>query len=604
MENFLRSKEYWTVVVSGVAEPAGVTLTDAQKIEFEGLKLKDLKAKNYLFQAIDRSILETILCKDTAKHIWDSMKKKYEGTARAKRQQLQALHSEFEILRMKSGESVTDYFSRTMAIVNKMRILDDKIEDVLIVYKILRSLTPKFNFVVCAIEEANDVGLLSIDELQSSLLVHKQKINQQEKEEHALKILSENQFIPNRADRGRVRGRGRGRGGRNNNDRRNQQQNHHHQESQFQGRGRGRGGHHSATYRLKPVDKSNVECFRCHRYGHYKSECQTDLNKQSGDQTNFAEKEEEVSLLMVCHMKEETQQNMWYLDTGCSNHMCGEKEAFSNLDESFRSSVKFGDNSKISVIGKGKVTIQTKGNSTHTIANVLFVPDLKTNLLSVGQLQEKGCEIFIKDGVCQIQDAKLGLIAQVNITANRMFPLYLHNTAHSCFSEKLEDEAWLWHFRYGHLNFGGLKTLQQKGMVTGLPQITASSQVCEECVISKQHRNQFQQENLGERRKHWSLFIPTGGKRYIITFIDDYSRKIWVYFLQEKSEAFVAFKSYKVLVEKEVGNPIKFLRTDRGGEYNSHEFAIFVRIMESRDNLQQLIHPNKMVYARGRTALL
>ena len=113
------------------------------------------------------------------------------------------------------------------------------------------------------------------------------------------------------------------------------------------------------------------------------------MNKQNGDQTNFTEKEEEVSFLMVCHANEETQQNMWYLDTGCSNHMCGENKAFSDLDESFRSSVKFGDNSKISVIGKGKVTIQTKGNSTHTIANVFFVPDLKTNLLSVGQLQEK-----------------------------------------------------------------------------------------------------------------------------------------------------------------------------------------------------------------------
>ena len=146
-------------------------------------------------------------------------------------------------------------------------------------------------------------------------------------------------------------------------------------------------------------------------------------------------------------------------------------------------------------MGKGKVTIQTKGNSIDTIANVFFffffVPDLKTNLLSVGQLQEKGYEIFIKYGVCQIQDAKLGLIAQVNMTANRMFALYLHNTAHLCFLAKLKDEAWLWHFCYGHLNFGGLKTLQQKNMVMGLPQITASSQFCEECVVRKQHRNQF-----------------------------------------------------------------------------------------------------------------
>ena len=48
-------------------------------------------------------------------------------------------------------------------------------------------------------------------------------------------------------------------------------------------------------------------------YGHYQSECRTNLNKDNGEKTNFVEKEEEVSLLMVCHVKEETQQNMWYL---------------------------------------------------------------------------------------------------------------------------------------------------------------------------------------------------------------------------------------------------------------------------------------------------
>ncbi|RVW74621.1 hypothetical protein CK203_050879 [Vitis vinifera] len=155
----------------GFQEPTeGVVLTDAQKTKLEGLKLKDLKAKNYLFRDIDHSILETILCKDTAKHIWDSMKKKYQGTTRAKRQQLQALRSEFEMLRMTSGELVIDYFSRTIAIVNKIRIHGDKTENVLIVEKILRSLTPNFNFIVCSIEEANDVGLLSIDELQIELI--------------------------------------------------------------------------------------------------------------------------------------------------------------------------------------------------------------------------------------------------------------------------------------------------------------------------------------------------------------------------------------------------------------------------------------------------
>ncbi|KAA8524643.1 hypothetical protein F0562_011066 [Nyssa sinensis] len=155
-------------------------------------------------------------------------------------QQLQALCSEFETLWMKSGESVTDYFSRTMEIVNKMRIHGDKTEDVTIVEKILRSMTLKFNFVVCSIEEANGIEELSIDELQSSLLVHEQKINQQEKEEQALKASTENHSTP-RGDRGRGKGRGRGRDrgrGRGSNDCGNQQQHHHqHQENQFPRRG-------------------------------------------------------------------------------------------------------------------------------------------------------------------------------------------------------------------------------------------------------------------------------------------------------------------------------------------------------------------------------
>ena len=102
---------------------------------------------------------------------------------------------------------------------------------------------------------------------------------------------------------------------------------------------------------------------------------------------------------------------MWFLDTGCGNHISGENEAFSELDESFHNIVKFGNNSQIPIMGKGKVPIQSKGNISHIIANVLFVPDLKTNLLSVGQLQEKGYEIHIKDGVCMIKDAKFGLLA-------------------------------------------------------------------------------------------------------------------------------------------------------------------------------------------------
>ena len=126
------------------------------------------------------------------------------------------------------------------------------------------------------------------------------------------------------------------------------------------------------------------------------------------------------------------------------------------------------------------------------------------------------------------------------MSPNRLFPLKL-NTVHTSLMAKEDDSSWLWHFRYGHLKFNGLRTLHQKQMVTGLPMITSTSKVCEECVVSKQHRDQFptgkawRAQNLLER-VHSDICGPinpisNGKKKYFISFIDDFSRKAWVYFL-------------------------------------------------------------------------
>ncbi|GMJ16120.1 hypothetical protein HRI_005281200 [Hibiscus trionum] len=205
------------------------------------------------------------------------------------------------------------------------------------------------------------------------------------------------------------------------------------------------------------------------------------------------EDEEEVTLLMVCDPKEETQKNLWYIDTGCSSHMCGDRSTFSELDETFRTTVKLGDDSFVSVQGRGKVKIQTKLTFVQSISDVFYVPNLKTNLLSVGQLQGKGYEVIFKDGLCKIQDCNLGLIAKVTMTANKLFPLLIQHIEpnHSCFSAQEIGLARLWHYRYGHLSFGGLQTLQQKNMVAGLPAFDVPSEVCADCVIGKMPRDSF-----------------------------------------------------------------------------------------------------------------
>lgn len=153
-------------------------------------------------------------------------------------------------------------------------------------------------------------------------------------------------------------------------------------------------------------DKSKVECFRCHKFGHYRSECHPRLpnDKEKGEQSNFAEKKEVETLLMVVQENQEPESDVWYLDTGYSNHMCGSKSSFSYLNEGFHSTVSFDDCSTMKLIGKGDIEIRTKNGFVETISNVLYVPDLRSNLLSAGQLQEKGYVITIQNGVCEIYD--------------------------------------------------------------------------------------------------------------------------------------------------------------------------------------------------------
>ena len=101
------------------------------------------------------------------------MKQKYQGTTRVKRAYFQALQKEFEVLHMKAGESVSEYFGRTLTISNKMKENGEENKgDVVVVEKILRSMTSKFDYVVCSIKESKDIDLLTIDELLSRLLVH------------------------------------------------------------------------------------------------------------------------------------------------------------------------------------------------------------------------------------------------------------------------------------------------------------------------------------------------------------------------------------------------------------------------------------------------
>ena len=80
-----------------------------------------------------------------------------------------------------------------------------------------------------------------------------------------------------------------------------------------------------------------------------------------------------------------TRDDVWFLDSGCSNHMSGDRTLFFELDEGFTQMVKLGNHTKLNVVGKGNVRISLEGVN-HLVTEVFYVPALRNNLLSIGQL--------------------------------------------------------------------------------------------------------------------------------------------------------------------------------------------------------------------------
>ena len=93
--------------------------------------------------------------------------------------------------------------------------------------------------------------------------------------------------------------------------------------------------------------------------------------------------------MLTCNIAQDKQEDVWFLDSGCSNHMTGNIAMFANLDEDVKSEVTTGTDSKIAVKGKGSVSIRARNGEQMTVPEVYYVPGLECNLLSIGQLIAK-----------------------------------------------------------------------------------------------------------------------------------------------------------------------------------------------------------------------
>ncbi|KAJ9544024.1 hypothetical protein OSB04_023731 [Centaurea solstitialis] len=166
------------------------------------------------------------------------------------------------------------------------------------------------------------------------------------------------------------------------------------------------------------------------------------------------------------------------------------------------------------------------------------------------------------------------LVDQVNLQDNNNEIYHISKR-----SKDIEDQTYLWHCRLGHINKKHVELLLKGGFLGTFDYKPFHN--CESCLSGKMTKQPFNKEN--ERATDLLEIIHTdvcgpsshvarGGYRYFINFTDDFSRYGYVYLMRHKSESFERFREFQNEIQNKLGRKIKFLRSDRGGEYLSDEF--------------------------------
>ena len=302
--------------------------------------------------------------------------------------------------------------------------------------------------------------------------------------------------------------------------------------------------------------------------------------------------------------KDEGVEHEWCVDSGASQNMTFELDTLTNVEMFDEPTpVYLGDKSVVLSHGKGQTRLRTDSDGNClTLNEVLFVPKLAKNLLSVRSMTKRGAEVrFTGDRCIATKNGQsLTIGRSTNGSLYKLLSPVMPWVEKAYYSSNSEAPTMsLWHDRYGHLNMKDLGLISKNEVVLGMKMskvsLKSDAEGCEPCALGKMHRLPFPKVAQQKSTKlleiiHSDLCGPMqvdslGGSKYVLTFTDDCSRYSVVYFLKRKSEVLSKFQDYINLVENVSGNTrvvktlniINTLRSDNGGEYTSERFMKYCR---------------------------
>ncbi|CAI7884971.1 unnamed protein product [Closterium sp. NIES-54] len=286
------------------------------------------------------------------------------------------------------------------------------------------------------------------------------------------------------------------------------------------------------------------------------------------------------------------------LDSGCSHHLMGDRNAFVSMQDRGDVSHVHGFNGAVQPVrGRGTVALEGEGGKRILVSDVLYVPGVQANLLSTGQLKDCGVKMEEADDETVLLSTNGTVFAHARYTGQvlctTLRPFVPRNSdpvetvALWAIVSSIRDSVDKWHARLAHVGIDTIKKTAAHGAATGL-EITSPSGAnlqCVSCVGGKLVRHTFPEEGKEAANVLDVVHVDVcgsfrvaakDGSRYFLLLKDRKTRFVWTYPLERKSDALKRFRKWLPMVDRHCNAKVKTLRSDRGGEFLGHEFTEFL----------------------------
>ncbi|GFX24399.1 retrovirus-related Pol polyprotein from transposon TNT 1-94 [Trichonephila clavipes] len=305
-------------------------------------------------------------------------------------------------------------------------------------------------------------------------------------------------------------------------------------------------------------------------------------------------------LVTSCILFEEnSDKGVWVIDTAATSHFCNDKSLFLDLKPITNMKMSLATEDKscpVEGIGTLRFRVKYKG-SFHEISlsDVLFNPKLRRNLLSGSRLESKGAHfvgtkgkinVFNKDWIklfSATRHENLYFLSRIIILYQRVKKLVFSDVTAKTKNGSIE----IWHQRFCHVNNDYLVKTSKKDSVKGLPRLTNNGKThCIPCKLAKSKRVSFKKTGAVRSKRPLELLhmnlcgpMPTesqGGNKYFLSIIDDYSRKVTVFPIRNKSDVFHTIIRFQKLAERFLSKKVIAVRTDGGLEFCNKDMDNFL----------------------------